>query len=123
MRWTVLLLVLANLGLAGYIVFVDRSAPVTDVRALEMNADQIRLLNAGVTQTRTACLEWSNLSDADLPRAQEQLGKLRPGALTVREGTIVIADPPPALIARLAELKGAFLGSELRAIACLPNAP
>jgi len=63
------------------------------------------------------------LSESDLPRAQEQLVKLRPDGISVRERAIVIADPSPALIARLAELKAAFSGSELRAISCLPNAP
>jgi hypothetical protein len=123
LRWAVLLLVLANLGFAGYLVFIDRGAPVTDVGALELNADQVKLLKPGEPEAKTACLEWHNLSESDLPRAQEQLVKLRPGGISVRERAIVIADPSPVLIARLAELKAAFIGSELRAIACLPNAP
>jgi len=122
-RWAVLLLVLANLGFAGYLVFIDRGAPVPDVRALELNPDQVQLLSPEATQAKTACLEWNNLSESDLPRAQEQLVKLRPGGISVRERAIVIADPSPALIARLAELKAAFIGSELRAIACPTNAP
>jgi hypothetical protein len=122
LRWAVLMLALANVALAGYLVFIDRAPPPTDVRALEVNADQVTLLKAG-TQPKTACLEWSNLSEADLPRAQEQLARLRSGGISVRERAIVIADPSPALVARLTELKAAFGGSELRAIACLPNAP
>ena len=122
LRWAVLLLVLANLALAGYLVFIDGPLPPADVRALELNADKVTVLNAR-GQAKTACLEWSNLSEADVPRAQEQLAKLRSEGITIRDRALVIADPSPALVARLAELKAEFGGSELRAIACLPNAP
>lgn len=122
LRWAVLLLVLANLALAGYLVFIDRAAPPADVRALELNADKVMVLDAR-SQAKTACLEWGNLSEGDLARAQEQLAKLRSGGITIRDRAVVIADPSPALVARLAELKAEFGGSELRAIACLPNAP
>ena len=123
LRWAVLMLTLANLALAGYLAFIDRTPAARDVRALEMNADKVVLLNAGANRAKTACLEWSNLSEADLPRAEEQLSRIVPGKFSVRDRTIVIADPPPALVARLAELKAGFGGSELRAVACLPNAP
>ena len=124
MRWAVLLLMLANLAAAGYLRFIDRDAAApTDVRALEMNADKIKVLSAATTQIRTACLEWSNLTEADLPRVQAELARLRPGGrVSVRERAIVIADPSPALVARLAELKGAYPGSELKAVACLEYA-
>jgi hypothetical protein len=119
-----LILVLANVALSGYLVFIDRgAAPAADVRRLEMNADKVVLLSAAPNDAKTACLEWTNLSELDLPRAQEQLARLRPGRTSVRDGTIVIADPSPAIVARLTELKAVFAGSELRAVACLPNAP
>ena len=123
LRWAVLMLVLANIAIAGYLVFIDRTPAAPDVRALEVNADKVVLLNAGANRTKTACLEWSNLSEADVPRAQEQLAKLGTGKFSVRDGAIVVADPSPSLVARLAELKAVFGGSELRAVACLPNAP
>lgn len=123
LRWAALLLLFANVALAGYLVFIDRPAPAGDPRALEINADKVVLLNSGGNQAKTACLEWTNLSEWDLPRAQGELAKLRSGGISVRDRSIVISDPSPALIARLADLKTAFNGSELRAIACLPNAP
>ena len=122
LRWAVLILLLANAALAGYLFFIDRAPPAADVRALEMNADQITVLNMGSMQAKTACLEWTNLSESDLPKAQEQIARLRAGGISIRDRTIIIADPSPALIARLTELKTAFTGSELKAIACLPNA-
>ena len=122
LRWAVLILILANVALAGYLVFIDRAPPPADVRALEMNADKVTLLNAG-NQTKTACLEWRNLSETDVPRAQEQLAMLRSGGISIRDRAVVIADPSPSLVAQLAELKAEFVGSELRAIACQPNAP
>ena len=120
-RWAVLILALANVALAGYLVFIDRdAAPATDVRKLEMNADKVVMLKA--PDAKTACLEWSNLSEPDLARAQAELARLRPGRTSARDRAIVIADPSPAIVARLTELKAAFPGSELRAVACLPNA-
>lgn len=123
LRWAVLMLALANAALAGYLVFIDRTPAAPDVRALEMNADKVVLLNAGASRAKTACLEWSNLSEADVARAQGELARLAPGKFSVRDGAIVVADPSPALVARLAELKAGFGGSELRAVACLPSAP
>ena len=123
LRWALLILVLANAAIAGYLIFIDRTPAAPDVRALEVNADKVVLLNAGANRTKTACLEWSNLSEADIPRAQEQLAKLGPGKFSVLERSIVVADPSPALVASLAELKAGFDGSELRAVACLLNAP
>ena len=123
LRWALVLLVLANVAVAGYLVFIDRPAPAADARALELNADKVTLLSSGGSQAKTACLEWTNLSEADMPRAQAELARLRSGGISVRDGALVIADPSPALVARLAEVKSTFGGSELRATACLPNAP
>jgi hypothetical protein len=117
------MLALANVALAGYLAFIDRTPAAPDVRALEMNADKVLLLNANASRGKTACLEWTNLSEADVPRAQGELAKLVPGQFSVRDRAIVVADPSPSLVARLAELKAGFAGSELRAVACLPNAP
>lgn len=125
MRWAVLILVLANVALAGYLVLIDRGArPAADVRSLELNADKVTVLGrAGDGQAKTACLEWGNLAESDMERAQQQLITLGPNRYGVRGRAIVIADPSPALIARLAELRPAFFGSELKAVACDPNAP
>jgi len=123
LRWALLMLVLANLALAGYLVFIDRTPAPPDVRPLELNADKVVLLNAGASRGKTACLEWTNLSETDAARAQSELARLVPGKFSVGERAIVIADPSPALVARLAELRADFGGSELRAIACAPGAP
>lgn len=119
MRWAVFVLLLANFALTGYLVFIDRgTGSVPDVRVLELNADKVKLLKAIGAEAKTACLEWRNLGAADLQRAQEQLAKLSPGKFSLRERVIVISDPSPALVARIAELKTGFAASELKAVAC-----
>jgi hypothetical protein len=118
-RWAVWLLLLANLALAGYLLFIDRGpAPVADVRVRELNADKVKILKASGGAPRTACLEWSNLGEDGLSRAREALADLGPGKIAVQAQALFIADPSPALVGRVTELKAGFAGSELKAVAC-----
>ena len=118
--WAVLLLLFGNLALAGYLLFIDRGpVSITDVRALELNADKVKHLNRPASEAQAAaCLEWSKLGTAELKRAQEELAKLNPGKISVRDGAIVIVDPQSALVARITELKAGYAGTELKAVIC-----
>jgi len=124
LRWALLLLMFANLALAGYLIFIDQSArPAPDVRALEINAGKIKLLKSAAAKVDArACLEWRNLSATEITRAQEQLAKLDAGKTGVRGRTILFVEPSPALIARIAELKAGFEGTELKAVVCPADA-
>jgi hypothetical protein len=120
MRWAVVLLLIGNLALFAYTALIDRgSSTVPDVHALELNAEKVKHLNGPAAQRqRAACLEWHNLEAADLKRAQDELGKLKPRKMRVRNGVIVIVEPESALVARIAELKAGFAGTELKAVIC-----
>ena len=124
MRWALLLLLFANLALAGYLIFIDQSArPAPDVRALEINAAKIKLLKSTAAKADArACLEWRNLSATEIERAREQLAKFDAGKSGVRGGTIVFVEPSPELVARIAELKAGFAGTELKAVVCPADA-
>ena len=123
MRWTLLLLICANLALAGYLIFIDQSArPLPDMRAFEINGGQIKLLKAGAKADARACLEWRNLGTEEIARAQEQLAKLDVEKIRVRDRTILFVEPSPALVARIAELKASFDGTELKAVVCPADA-
>jgi hypothetical protein len=93
-RWTALILLLANLGVAGYLLFIGREpASGTDVRALELNADKVRSLRAAAApgsagksgKAAAACLEWGSFTAGELERAQAELAKLGAGKMSVRE--------------------------------------
>jgi len=124
LRWALLLLLFANLALAGYLVFIDqRAKPTPDLRALEIDPGKIKLLkSAEVTEEGRACLEWRNLSATEIMRAQEELAKLNVGKNGARGRTILFVEPSPALVARIAELKAAFEGTELKAVVCPADA-
>ena len=124
MRWAVLLLLFANVAIAGYLIFIDQSArPAPDVRALEINAGNIKLLKPAAARADSrACLEWRNLSATEIARAREQLAKLGAGRSSVRGQTILFIEPSPALVARIAELKAGFAGTELKAVVCPADA-
>ena len=124
MRWALLLLLFANLALAGYLIFIDQSArPAPDVRALEINPGKIKLLKSTAAKADArACLEWRSLSTTEIARAQEELAKLDAGKTGVRDQTILFVEPSPALVARIAELKAGFEGTELKAVVCPADA-
>lgn len=95
MRIAAWLLLLANLAVAAYLVFGTGSQGVRlDVRALEVNADQVRQLRddpVANKQVAAACLEWGPLAAAELVRAREELTKLGVEKTSVRDapGTMV----------------------------------
>lgn len=79
MRWLVLLLVCANLALAGYLGLV---APGTrgfhDARSLELNADKVKrvpLAQDAPVVDAGACLEWGPLGAGELAKAQQELAR------------------------------------------------
>lgn len=104
MRVAALLLLLANLGVAAYLVFGSGSQYVgLDVRSLEVNADQVRHLRDGAGPPKpaaaAACIEWGPLAAAELARARDELTKLRIEKTSVREApgtTVWWVHLPPA---------------------------
>jgi hypothetical protein len=89
-RWTALLLLLANLGVAGYLLLIDRAPKAqADLRVLELNADKVKSLklSAGVPPAvgAGACLQWGNFTSAELDRALEQIARLKPAKSAARD--------------------------------------
>jgi len=90
MRWAAFILLLANLGVAGYLLLIDRTPKAqTDLRVLELNADKVTSLklSAGVQPAVSAgaCLQWGNFTSAELDRALEQIAKLKPAKSAARD--------------------------------------
>jgi len=89
-RWTALLLLLANLGVAGYLLLIDPAPKAqTDMRVLELNADKVKSLklSAGAQPAVSAgaCLQWGNFTGAELDRALEQIARLKPAKSAARD--------------------------------------
>jgi hypothetical protein len=119
LRWLVILLLMANLAIAGYALLVDpgaRKAP--DVRALELKAEQVKIVGVSGSGGQTACLEWSKLSADELARLQDRLSQANIDRLRVLGQTLVIVEPTPAQVARISEIRASLAAGELRAIAC-----
>jgi len=89
MRWVALLLLFANLGLAGYLGLVaPGQRAIHDPRALELNADRVRVVRDAADSSKlgaAACLEWGPLAAAELARAQDELVALQITKTSVRE--------------------------------------
>lgn len=106
MRWLALLLLFANLGLAGYSTLVAPGLrAIHDARSPELNADKVRRVRDAADPPQIpagACLEWGPLAASELARAQEQVGALQVAKAIVREspGTPVWWVHIPALRSR-----------------------
>ena len=89
MKVFVLILVVANLALAGF-VFLRESTPSPDrqIQRRQLNADQIRIIPepppraptpAKVAAVAATCLEWGGFGPTDMPRAEAALETLALG--------------------------------------------
>jgi len=103
MRWLVLLLVCANLALAGYIgLIVPGTRGLHDARSLEMNAEKVKRvpLAAGAPVIDAgACLEWGPLAASEVARAQEEVAKfvgVRAAVVDAPDTTVWWVHLPPA---------------------------
>jgi hypothetical protein len=124
MRTLVVLLLLANLALGGYI-YLDSLSTGEGVRlSQQVQPDKISLLTpqqvaalgpAKASALADVCVEWGPLSDGDRARALAQLGALDLAPLVSQKKVEVIANywlfiPPlaskPAADKRVEELKG-----------------
>lgn len=92
MRWLALLLLFANLGLAGYLGLVaPGQRAIHDPRALELNAERVRVVRDAADPSNpaklgaAACLEWGPLAAPELVRAQGELVALRITKTRVRD--------------------------------------
>lgn len=103
MRTAALLLLLGNLAVAAYLVWGAGAPRVRlDVRALEVNADQVRQMRddpVAKPPVRAACLEWGPLAAAELARARDELTRLGVDKTRVRDApgtTVWWVHLPPA---------------------------
>lgn len=92
MKWVFFVLLVANLGLAGFTYLRER-APSPDAQLLkqQLNADQIRIsaprppplapppAPIAAAAVSGVCIEWGNFGAADLPKAQAALDALALG--------------------------------------------
>lgn len=95
MPWLALALLAANIMLALYLRLAPAPAAAQpDVRALEVNADQVTIVKPGTRKpapearaaaTATACLEWGAFDTAALERAQAELARLGAVRTIVRD--------------------------------------
>jgi hypothetical protein len=137
MRTLVVLLLLANLALGGYI-YLDSMGSGEGVRlAQQVQPDKITLLSpqqvaalgpAKVSALADVCVEWGPLSDGDRARALRELEPLDLARLISQKKVEVIANywvfiPPaankPAADKRLEELKG----QNVRDVALVESGP
>ncbi|RPI44745.1 MAG: hypothetical protein EHM59_12025 [Betaproteobacteria bacterium] len=110
MRWLALLLLFANIAVGGYqLLIAPGSRAQADVRALELNPDQVKVIRSGAQNVAPAamtkpssgaCLEWGGFSASDLERARSELAKLQINNVSVRE-----LEPEPAWWVHIAPLK------------------
>jgi hypothetical protein len=80
MRVLFAVLVVANLALAAYALFVpDKPGPDAGLLDSQLNADKIRIVPprpAVVPSRQRACIEWGAFSAAELPAARDAIGAL-----------------------------------------------
>ena len=87
MKWLFLLLLLVNIGLAGY-AYIQHARPHPDaqIMALQMNAEKIRIVPEPPRPAprprqaeRTACLEWGTFGELESRRVREAIAPLQLG--------------------------------------------
>ena len=84
MKWVFFLLLLVNLGLAGYgYLQQTRLYPDANIVDFQMNADKVRIISEPVvvkpkrtSLEPTACLEWGSFGDLELRRVTEALSSM-----------------------------------------------
>ena len=137
MRTLVVLLLLANLALGGYI-YLDSMSGGEGIRlAQQVQPDKIALLTpqqvaalgpAKVSALADVCLEWGPLSDADRTRALHELEPLDLSKLTTQKKVEVVANYwvflPPAANKQLADRRVEELKSQnIRDVALVDTGP
>jgi SPOR domain len=97
MRALFILLVLANIGLAGYAWYTSRQTnPDAGLVQLQMNADKIRITTprpmVAPARQKVACLEWGTFGAGETKLAQSALDALKLGErLTAREVQVLVS--------------------------------
>jgi hypothetical protein len=119
MKWVFLATVVLNVAL-GVFLYLHNTRPNPDARlpALQMNAEQIRIVDPRELPARpqaSACLEWRSFGVAELKRAQDLLEPLALGErVQTREVSVTTnwwVYMPPQGSQRLMERKAAELRS------------
>ena len=105
MPWVVLVLMLANVAVAGYLVAAGTPSGLhTDARVMEINAAKVTPVRPAATQATAqattgtaakqgprACLEWGSFGAAELDRAQADLARLGANKSSARDLGLVPA--------------------------------
>ena len=144
LRLAITFLLVLNIAVLAYIVLTpDTGAGATArIEALQINADRIRVLGAAnrgpgqggsppkaeKSAASAACLEWGPFAAPDASKAESALAQVGlSGRAAQRETndasgakryTYVVREPDAAVVARVAELRASFPGTEIRAAAC-----
>jgi hypothetical protein len=144
LRLAITLLLILNIAALAYIVLTPDTGrgAAAKIEALQINADRIRVLGAAnrgpgqggsppkaeKSARSAACLEWGPFAASDIPRAERalaQLGLSEPAARREKSDgsgakryTYLVREPDSAIVARIAELRASFPGTEIRAAAC-----
>ncbi|HYL18739.1 MAG TPA: SPOR domain-containing protein [Burkholderiales bacterium] len=95
MRVIFFLLLLANIGVAGYAWYASRQAnPDASLVDQQLNADRIRITTARpmvpAVPAKAACLEWGSFGAADVKPAQAALDALQLGSRVIAHDVQVI---------------------------------
>lgn len=144
LRLAITFLLVLNIAVFAYIVLAPEtgSRSAARIEALQINAERIRVLGAanrgpgqgggGAKADKSggsaACLEWGPFAASDTSKVEgalAQLGLSEPAAqreLSDASGAkryaYLVREPDSAVVARIAELRGTFPGTEIRAAAC-----
>ena len=144
LRLMITFLLVLNIAALAYIALTPetRSEAAARIEALQINAERIRVLGAanrgpGQSGSRTkaeksaasaACLEWGPFAASDTSKVEDALAQLglaeRPAqresndASGAKRYTYLVREPNSAAVARIAELRAAFPGTEIKAAAC-----
>jgi hypothetical protein len=143
LRLAITFLIVLNIAALAYIVLAPETPSRAGARieALQINAERIRVLGAasrgpgqGASPSKAeksataACLEWGPFAVSDTPKVEgalAQLGLAEPPAQResndasgAKRYTYLVREPNSAVISKIAELRGAFPGTEIRAAAC-----
>jgi hypothetical protein len=144
LRLAITFLLVLNVALLAYIVLSPDSGRVAAERieALQINADRIQVLGAAnrgpgqggspakaeKSAGSAACLEWGPFAASDARKAASALARLglseRAAQRETADGSggrryaYLVREPDSGTVARIAELRTSFPGTEIRAAAC-----
>lgn len=144
LRLAITFLAVLNLGVLAYIALTPdtQRGVATRIEALQINADRVRVLGAanrgpgqGGSSRQSeksarsgACLEWGPFVGSEAPKVESALAQLslsEPATQReIKDGSgakryaYLVREPDSAAVARIAELKATFPGTEIKAAAC-----